>query len=68
MKTKYLLLASPLILCLEIYVISIITELLRQQSDIAVMAGVVVSCLFIALNYFLINFIIKQLNQKKPTK
>ena len=64
MKSKYLIFTAPLLLFSEIYLFSWIAELLRQQSDIAIIVGVILSCVFIAGNYFLINYIIKQLKQK----
>ena len=64
MKTKYLILTSPLLLFAEIYVFSQIAELLRQQSDVAVFAGVVLSCIFLFGNFILINYLVKQFKQK----
>jgi hypothetical protein len=60
MKLKYLLFASPLILFLEIYLFSWITELLRQPNDVAVLIGIALTCGFITGNYFLITYLIKQ--------
>lgn len=64
MKPKYLIFISPLVLFVEMYLFSWIAELLRQQSDVAVIVGVVLSCIFIFGNFILINYIIKQFKQK----
>jgi len=64
MKPKYLIFISPFLLLGEFYFLSWITELLRQQSDIAVTAGVVLSCIFIVGNYFLINYLIFTIKNK----
>jgi uncharacterized membrane protein (UPF0136 family) len=61
MKIIYLvyLFLSPFIAMAELLAFSLITELLRQQSDMAVIAGVALGCLFLVANYFLINKLIK---------
>ena len=64
MKPKYLIFTAPLLLFAEIYLFSWIAELLRQQSDVAVIVGVVLSCIFIFGNFILINYLIKQFNKK----
>jgi hypothetical protein len=66
MKTIYLvyLLFTPVIIMVEILMFSTITELLRQKSDMAVLAGVALSSLFLLMNYFLINQLIKTINPK----
>ena len=61
MKPKYILFASPLILLLEIFGFSWITSLLRQQSDAAVMLGVVALCALIVFNFYLIKYLISKL-------
>ncbi len=65
MKPKYFYPLIPFILFLEIYIFSWIAELLRQPSDMAVIAGVILSCIYVAGNYFLVNYIIKQFKTKK---
>lgn len=56
---------SPLILILEFYSFSWIADLLREPSDIAVAAGSLLLCAFIAINILLINHTIKQLKKAK---
>ena len=62
---KALLISSPLILAVELYCFSWITELLRQPSDVAVLIGIALTCGFITGNYFLIKFL---LTKKQTTK
>ncbi len=59
MKNKALLFLSPIILIAELYCFSWITELLRQQSDVAVLIGIALTCGFITGNYFLIKYLTK---------
>jgi len=66
MSKKIILFISPIILLVEIYIFSWIAEMLRQPSDVAVIAGVILVCADIIGNFFLINFIYKQF--KQPTK
>jgi hypothetical protein len=61
---KIILFGSPIILMLEILIINFIFDLLRQPSDIAVLVGITLICLFAFLNYLLINFIYKQFKTK----
>lgn len=56
---KHLIFLSPLILFAEIYLFSWIVELLRQQSDVAVLIGIALTCGFITGNYFLYKLIKK---------
>lgn len=57
---KIIIFISPVILLAEILSFNEIAWLLRQQSDIAVLFGVVSICIYVASNFYLINFIIKQ--------
>lgn len=59
MKNKTLLFLSPIILLAEIYCFSWITELLRQQSDVAVLIGIALTCGVIMGNFYLIKLITK---------
>lgn len=68
MKPKYLIFTAPLLLFIEIYTFSCMAELLRQQSDIAVIMGVIIACVFIIGNYFLINYIITTIKNKKQNE
>jgi hypothetical protein len=63
MAKKIILFISPIILLVEIMIFSWIAELLRQPSDVAVMAGVILVCAALVGNYFLIKFIQKQFKQ-----
>jgi cyanate permease len=54
---------SPIILLVEIMIFSWIAELLRQPSDVAVLAGVILVGAALVGNYFLIKFIQKQFKQ-----
>lgn len=57
---KIIIFLSPLLLIIEITILNQILSLLNQPSDIAVFVGVGLGCVFLYLNYQLINFIIKQ--------
>lgn len=58
MKNKYVLFAlSPLIILVELLGFSYMVELIRQPSDVAVLAAIVLLCLLLAGNFFLIKFI-----------
>lgn len=57
---KALILTSPLLLTVEIYCISWITELLRQPNDVAVFIGIALTCGFITGNYFIYKLITKK--------
>lgn len=61
MKFIYLLIILPIIVATEMYLFSFITDLLRAKSDMAVFVGVILSIIFILLNYILINYTKKQL-------
>jgi len=60
MKTKHFIFLSPLILIAELYCFSWITELLRQQSDVAVLIGIALTCGFIMGNFYLIKLLTKK--------
>lgn len=64
MAKKIILFISPIILLVEIMLFSWIAELLRQPSDVAVLAGIILVCAALVGNYFLIKFIQKQFKQK----
>jgi multisubunit Na+/H+ antiporter MnhB subunit len=54
MKNKYLLLAfAPLLILLKLYWITTMFDLISQPSDVAVLIGIVLLCLFLACNYVL---------------
>lgn len=59
MKHKYLLALTPLVLLLELLGFNSVATLLREPSDMAVIAGVVLLSLLAFGNYFLIKLIIK---------
>jgi hypothetical protein len=65
MKTIFLLFFAPLILFLELTLFGWIVELLRAPSDVAVIAGILLICLAITGNYYLIKLIKTQLNKKQ---
>lgn len=65
MVKKITLFISPIIILVEIMIFSWIAELLRQPSDVAVLAGVTLVCTALVGNYFLIKFIQKQFKQTK---
>lgn len=64
MLNKIILFISPIILLVEIIAISWITELLRQPSDVAVIAGFILAYIFFMSNFYLLKLIIKQFKQK----
>ncbi len=61
---KALLFSTPLILAVEFYCFSWIAELLRQQSDVAVLIGIALTCAFITGNYYLIKYLTKKQTTK----
>lgn len=68
MKLKYMIFTAPLLLFIEIYTFSWMVELLRQQSDIAVIIGVLLACVFVVGNYFLINYLITIIKKPKQNE
>jgi hypothetical protein len=66
MGKKIILFISPIILLMEMMLFSWIAELLRQPSDMAVMAGIILVCAALVGNFYLIKLIQKQF--KKTTK
>jgi hypothetical protein len=65
MGKKIILFISPIILLMEMMLFSWIAELLRQPSDMAVMAGIILVCAALVGNFYLIKLIQKQF--KKTT-
>lgn len=65
MAKKIILFISPIIVLVEIYLFSWIAEMLRQPSDVAVIAGVILVCAALVGNFYLIKFINKQFKQTK---
>lgn len=57
MKKEYLLFAIPLGLLINLYVLSWITELVSQPSDVAVLVGVFSLCILLLTNYFIYKLI-----------
>jgi hypothetical protein len=55
--------ASPIIFLMEVIVFNQIVEMLRQPSDIAVTLGLLLTCVGIIGNYYLIKYINKQFKQ-----
>jgi hypothetical protein len=66
MTKKIILFISPIIILGEIILFSWIAELLRQPSDMAVIAGVNLVCAALVGNFYLIKLIQKKI--KKTTK
>ena len=65
MKQYYVLLIALLVVCADLYVFSNIASLLSKQSNVAVVIGAVLFCLFIVGNFILVYYAIKNFNQKK---
>lgn len=63
MTKKLVLFISPLILLLELQLLSWITALLRQASDQAVAFGMLLLCFGVLGNYYLVKFIVNQSKQ-----
>ena len=63
MTKKIILFLAPLILLAEVQLFSWIVELVRQPSDLLVMAGFGLLCLGVLLNYYLIKTVQKQFKQ-----
>jgi len=64
MKPKYLIFLFPLIVFIDLIIFTQISEFLRAKSDTEVTVGVILACIFITGNYFLINYIIKTIKNK----
>lgn len=65
MKNKYVLFAlSPLVILIELLGFSYMAELARQPSDVAVLAAIVLLCLLLAGNYFLVKFLVSKFKTK----
>jgi hypothetical protein len=62
---KIIIFFSPLIILVEILIFGWIAELLRQPSDVAVLAGILLVSCFLIGNYFLIKLIQKQFKKAK---
>lgn len=65
MKPKYLIFLFPLLAFMDLVIFTQVTEFLRANSDMAVVMGVILSCILITANYFLIDYIYKQTKTKK---
>ncbi|MBC7411054.1 MAG: hypothetical protein H7331_01190 [Bacteroidia bacterium] len=65
MKQYYILLIALLVVCADLYVFSNIASLLSKQSNVAVVIGAVLFCLFIVGNFILVYYAIKKFNKKK---
>lgn len=63
MANKIILFISPIILLVEITLFSWIAELLRQPSDMAVTAGLILVCAALVGNFYLIKLIQNQFKQ-----
>ena len=63
---KIILFGSPLLLVSDILLFGQIVALVREASDLAVLAGLVLLCLGMWINYEFIKFIVKKFksNQK----
>jgi phosphotransferase system glucose/maltose/N-acetylglucosamine-specific IIC component len=60
MSNKKFLFAVPVLFVIAIYGITIITNLLRQQSDIAVIVGLMVAFAYMVGFYYIIKFLTKK--------
>jgi len=54
----------PIIIFLEFYTFSYVTELLTLPSDFGVLLGVLALCVLIILNYYLFKYVFKQINKQ----
>ncbi len=63
MRLKYLLLLF-LLIPLDIFSFSQITQLLRQPSDTAVALGVLYVVLLLIANFFIIRYLLSHLNRR----
>lgn len=64
MKPKYLIFLFPAIVLADLFIFTSISEFLRDKSDMSVMMGIILACIFVTGNYFLINYIIKTIKNK----
>jgi hypothetical protein len=58
---------SPIIIAIDLLLLSSITELLRESSDVAVLVGLLLISVGIITNFFLFKFIFKQFKQSKKS-
>lgn len=65
MKLKYLIFLFPLLAFIDLVVFTQVSEFLRANSDMAVVMGVILACILVMGNYFLIDYIYKQTKTKK---
>jgi hypothetical protein len=54
---KIIIFTSPIILFIDIYLFGLISDMMRQPSDITVVIGTILFTVFIIFNYYLIVFI-----------
>lgn len=64
MKPKYLIFLSPVVILADLFIFTSMSEFLRAKSDTSVMMGIILACIFVIGNYFLINYIIKTIKNK----
>jgi hypothetical protein len=63
--SKILLLMSPLIFFIEIFIYSFFTYLINLKSDVTVLLAIVLANLIIIIHYFIIKKLISKHNQQK---
>lgn len=65
MARRLILFFSPIAILIEILLLNWIVDMVRQPSDVAVAAGIILLCVDIILNFFFFSFIQKQFKQTK---
>lgn len=56
----------PLVIAIELYFLSFVFQFLSAASDFFVFVGLLLICVFVAANYYLVKYLTKP-NEKKPS-
>ncbi len=67
MKRDTIFLLAVLVVVLLFVGVTIITSLLRQPSDTAVLVGLLIGLAYVVGSYFLINYLLKKSNKNEKT-
>jgi hypothetical protein len=54
---KLILFTTPIIVLIEIYLLTVCAEMIREKSDVSVFLSILLFSFIVAINYYLIIFI-----------
>jgi hypothetical protein len=57
MQKKLFIFTIPIIVLIDIYLLTLCVEMIREKSDIQVLLSVLLFSFIVSFNYYLINFI-----------